>query len=413
MTKFLSDCLQAPEPFFRHGLKRLEALSGNPSHDIKLSLEVNQAAKHKLMALGIDPNDTTAEEVYYLLQEKVRQDDAKLVKALRTLAARHVSAEGEVVAGMVHALKALPDSKRGYALKTAAFKSLIKKLPPKKAMKQLGYRSLDSFLKHESAANILVAAKLYETAQWHSRLMDSYKKLRPGDFEDRQIEILQPGSYRWRQLSEDFVAEHRHNLLSLRELGVLILLPLPHDAPAGTVTTSLSLALHELNEIRAASSYLKLSQVRSNFGEVVQLVANDQPQLDSHLLNMSIPWQLIQRYYSRLQDFGSPLGDLHLQIEDLAWHSVESAIQAIEPTLNFWQDSSHLAILHGNKAVSFNLVDVALNACNNHQFENRLSHYFQNSLWHELLLRYLNPEAVSDTILHQLQPQLSAEMALA
>jgi len=47
----------------------------------------------------------------------------------------------------------------------------------------------------------------------------------------------------------------------------------PLIEPAGAVTASLLLALHALNEVRAASAYLKLCQVRADFGTIVQTIA--------------------------------------------------------------------------------------------------------------------------------------------
>jgi hypothetical protein len=68
---------------------------------------------------------------------------------------------------------------------------------------------------------------------------------------------------------------------------------------------------------------------------------------------------------------------------------------------------------HLHKPVSCNIVDVALNVCNNVPFEKRLVHNFQHSLWHELLLRYLHHDAIEQTVLHELQPVLASEYALA
>src|SRR4051812_13821290 len=112
MTRFLSESLQAPEPFFRIGLQRLERAGGGPNTDIRLSTEIQQATKAKLLQLGLDPHDTTAQELYRALQERLKADDGLLTKTLRTLAATHISADTDVVAGMVHAIKQLPDSRR-------------------------------------------------------------------------------------------------------------------------------------------------------------------------------------------------------------------------------------------------------------------------------------------------------------
>lgn len=411
MTRFLSEALKAPEPFFRHSLQKLESANGHPRTDIRLSSEVTQATRHKLRALGLDPRDTTAEELYHVLQEKVRTDDARLVKALRTQAAIHVSAEADVIAGMIQALKNLPDSKRCFALKPSALKTMIKRQPPKKAMKRLGYRSLDSFLKHETAGCLLAAAWLSEGVTWQQRLLDQYKHLGPGDFEDREITLIRPAGARWEALAAEVVASSRHNLISFKELGTIVFLPLPAAAPAGAATASLVLALHELNEIRAASTFLKLCQVRRDFGGVVRTIATDEPRLSSRLFDQAVPWNLIQRYYSHWRQTSHEAAfEPHVQLEDMAWHSIEQTLSAIEPSFDFWRNSAHLGVLERGQVVSLNLVDAALNYCNQLPFERRLVHYFRQSLWHELLLRYLRPDIVEKTIANELRPQLAEEL---
>jgi hypothetical protein len=412
MTRFLSESLQAGEPFFRQGVRQLEAARGNPNADIRLSTEVMQATQAKLKQLGLDPRDTTAEELYHALQERIKADDARLTRTLRTRAATHVSAEADVVAGMIHVLKDLPDSKRCFALKASSLKALIKQQPPKKAMKRLGYRSLDSFLKHETPVSMLAAAWLSESQQWRQRLLEQYKRLGPGDFEDRSIIFMQPDSQRWHNLAEEVVGKAKHNLLSFKELGALVFLPLSSDAPAGSTTASLALALHELNEIRAGSTFLKLCQVRPDFGSLVQSVAKDEQQQNSKLFEESVPWHLVQRYYAQMTRHGRDEAfEPHLRLEDMAWHPIEQTLSAIEPSFDFWQQSAHLGLLHGRQPVSLNVVDAALNYCNQLPFERRIVHYFQTSLWHEMLLRYLSHEAVEQTVMSHLQPQLAEEFA--
>jgi hypothetical protein len=414
MTRFLSEALEAQEPFFRSGVKRLEAANGHPNADIRFSTEVERATRTKLRELGLDPRDTTPEELYHVLQERIKADDARLTRTLRLRAATHVSADGDIVAGMIHAIQVLPDSKRCFALKTSVLKAMIKRQPPKNAMKRLGYRSLDSFLKHETPVLILAAAWLSEGASWQRRLVDQYKKLRPSDFEDRKIVLLRPVSDRWRRLASETVADKRHNLISFREAGALVFLPLSPDAPAGTTTASLALALHELNEIRTAGTFLKLAQVRREFGKIVQVIAGDDLQIGSQLLDQPVPWHLIQRYYGGLthherETFFEP----HLQLEDIAWHPIEETLAAIEPSFGFWRQSAHLGLAGQQRPVSLNVVDAALNYCNQLPFEQRVAHYFQRSMWQELLLRYLRPEAVEKALLGESQPRFAEELAAA
>ena len=133
MTRFLSESLMAREPHFRLGLRQLELAHGNPSADIYLTTAIQQATRGKLKSLGLDPADTTGKELYHALLERVRADDAQLVRTLRTRAATHISAEADLVAGMAHALQENPASQTCVALKSVAFKAIIKKTTPQKS----------------------------------------------------------------------------------------------------------------------------------------------------------------------------------------------------------------------------------------------------------------------------------------
>jgi hypothetical protein len=85
----------------------------------------------------------------------------------------------------------------------------------------------------------------------------------------------------------------------------------------------------------------------------------------------------------------------------------------IEPSLKFWLGSAYLGVVHEGKAVSLNILDTALNACNGRAFEQRLTINFQDSLWHELQIRYLQPKTVEQTIMNELQPKLAFAPAIA
>src|SRR5487761_1081413 len=182
MTRFLSEALEAKEPYFRQGLTNLEASNGNPSTDIRFSHEIMNNTAKKLNELGLDPKDTTPKELFEALKQRAKEDDLKLVKYLRTLAANNVSAEAEPVAGMAEALKNHMDSKACYGLKPSRVKSILKVNPPKKAMKKLGYRSIDSMLKHEAMPLIYTVATLYESPNWYKKLLEQYRQLKSSDF---------------------------------------------------------------------------------------------------------------------------------------------------------------------------------------------------------------------------------------
>ena len=132
------------------------------------------------------------------------------------------------------------------------------------------------------------------------------------------------------------------------------------------------------------------------------------------MLDRQIPWQLIQRYYARARHFfHDELFEPHIRREDLTWHSVEHAFSSIEPSFAFWHGSNHLGIVHGQKLVSLNLIDAALNVCNGLTFEQRMNGHSRESLWQELQLGYLQPKTVEQTLLAEIQPKLAYAPAIA
>ncbi len=416
MTRFLSEALRAPEPNFRAYLQRLEAACGHPNHDIRFTSEVMRDTKTKLRWLGLDPDDTTPKELYYALQLRIKADDQILTRNLRTRAATHVSAEAIVQDGIVHALSEAAGTKRYFAMKYPTLKSLLKKLPPRKAMTALGYRSLDSFLKHEPPIVALAAAWVAENEAWRKRFREQYKRLRTGDFENRRLVVVGPAQKRWRQFASQATDSRKDTLMAFKELGALVVLPLPESAPDGLVTATVCLGLHELNEITTTSVFLKLCQVRPDFGRIVQTATGGEAVLPALELDTDLSWQTVLQHTTNRPDQAySQLLEPHVQPEDLTWHSVEAMLEKIEPSFNFWKHSGHLGLLHHDDGgpVSLHLIDAALNYCNGLPFEQRIVHYFQRSLWHKLIQGYLKPDVIEQCIAQQLQPALAYQASRA
>lgn len=409
MTRILAEMVGSNEGRFRGDVSKLEKASGHPNADIHLTAEVVQATQRKLQELGLDPHDTKGPELYAALLERLKQDDARLVSHLKAAG----STEPDVLSGVTHALQTLPLAGSCFALKSTVAKRLLKKSPPKKAMKQLGYRSFDSMLKHEPVAAVFAVAWSLESPTWRKTITDQYTKLQASDFETRAITVIHPKSTKWVAIGAELVQQHRHSVLSFNELGAVVLLPLPlADQPPAFTTTTLIMALQAMNEIRAASSFLRLNQLRPDFGASVEEIMHGDPQLRADTLDQPVAWQVIQRFYARFKEAFNPEAfELALQQPDISWHSIERALERLEPTLGFWRGTEYLSLLHDHEPVSFNIIDVALNYCNQLPFANRIVQHTRQALSQELLLRYLQPEYVEQIIRSQLQPELVSELA--
>lgn len=405
MTRMLSELLGTDEPKLTRGIQHLERASGGGSADVRLSADVMQASQRKLRELGLDSHDTTGPELFAALKRRLIDDDVRLTAALQA-----VGGEASLTEAIARALQMVTAPSNCFALKTTVLKAMLKKQIPKQVMKRLGYRSADSMLKHEPASALLAAAWSLESRSWQKSFIESYKKLRAADFESRALTVLVPSSARWEALANELVEKHRTTVIGLRELGTIVLLPLPAAVPAGLTTATLVMALHAMNDIFAASTYLRLSQVRKDFGLIAQQVAAGEPQLAAELLDRPVSWQLIQRYFARFQDtFRHEMFEPHIQSDDLNWHSVEAVLESIEPSLAFWQGTDHLGLIYEHQPVSFNITDVALAICNQLPYGERIVHHFQHSLWHELLLKYLKHERVEQMVLGGLQTELVPE----
>jgi hypothetical protein len=408
MTKFLSQALGAVEPAFSQGIQQLEHAAGAPGADIRLTADTVQRTRIKIAQLGLDPADTNAPELYQALKERLKQDETITRKALGL--EDGATAEHVIIAAKQFAANN-ETYKNCFALKPSVAKRLLKKKPPKTAMKNLGYRSLDSMLKQEQVAIVYAAAAMSEPPAWHKSLHALYAKLTPSDFESRSITLLQPNTKHWQTLANGYVNQSRHNILTFPELGAIVVVPVKEDMDGLGIITLLMLA-EELNRLRTYSSYVKLQQVKSDFGSLVQnsLAAENNPA--AQLAGQAVSWKVIQRYYARFTEAYHPeIFEPHVQPEDLQWGSGEDLLAKLDDRLSFWQGTESLGLLDTDGAiVSCNALDVALNCCNKLPFASRVVHFVRDNMWHELMMRYLHQENLETAVRQQLAGNLAGEI---
>lgn len=74
MAHFIQQLLNAKEPLFSHGLKSIEKSTGNAAIDVRLIGEIHEKSFAVMRKLGLDPRDTTRDELWAALRGRIPKD---------------------------------------------------------------------------------------------------------------------------------------------------------------------------------------------------------------------------------------------------------------------------------------------------------------------------------------------------
>ncbi len=403
---FLRDLLDAEEPLFDKSLAQLEKASHQLGVDARLSGEIMQRAAVAMKQLGLDPTDTTGPELYQALIAKVERHNMHLTASIGGTTRMTVS---ELLPLMKKAAEKVKTPRSCWVLKKSVAKNMLRHMPPPNIMKILGYKSVESMIKRENLGEIYGALRFAETPEWLNAFDETYKQLKPSDFETRQIEIVIMPRERWGDIAEHFVQKKRHNITHLKELGVILMLPVKADHLPGITIWAMSLLFHYTNEIRLYSAYFKMQQVKKDFGKIVVDTLIADPDLGPIMAGQHIHWRVIQRYFGKLENESHPeIFEPHVQPEDLHWRKAEEVLYMIDPELEFWRDLDYVALMHDGRPTTFNMMDVAASYCNKTPYKMRTIYHFRESLWNEIFMRYLGQKILQDQVLKQLDNDMIA-----
>lgn len=377
-----------------------------PSTDIRLATSVMQGTREKMRELGLDPADTTGPELYAALQARLLKDEVRVRSVLDIKADVQPI---DVLQGVGKRLDMLDHHSDLYVIKQAKMKQIIKKLKPKATMKRLGYRSMDSMLKHEPVGQLLAACQVTESADWQESRLEAYRKLQPKDFEPKRPHFVVPTTKQWPKLADAVTTEHKNNVIAVPELGTIVILPASHELPGLAITTFV-VALHALNDMRASSAYLKLQQVKPDFGEIVRSTIIEEPLTDVELGGNQLSWRAVHWFYGHgFAAYHPDVFEPHVQPEDLSWHNVGAELTLLHPVLRFWEETEMLGLLDGKDTVSLNILDVAIGVCNGIEYADRAVHHMREALGRELFARYLHQDNFQTMLASSLDTQLAPE----
>jgi len=398
MSRVLSELLGASEPGFSQLVQSLEQAGSHQSIDVRLSSELITTAQQKSHQLGFDAQDTTGQELYHALLIEVGKVEDQLMSIVGNI--NYAGSQvGEIFTKFAMA-------KNCWAVKLVVAKKMLKQDPPRGLMKHLGYRSVDSLLKRENIFELHCATRFTETKAWQRRLASRYKTLRTSDFETRHIEIIVLDPANW-SVAAEFAANQKSNIICDKLLGSIAVLPFSTTPPRGIIITLITLLANCVQQIRYFSAYCRLQQVRADFGSLVSNAVSEQTGQVCEIAGYSLSWEAFLYHCSRRQELlQSEFLVLHIEAADLDAQTVTHMLGSAIPELQFWEDTTYLGVNTADGPVSYNLLDVCLNYCNNRTYPNRIVGNMREALWRELGSRYLSCPQLEHQVLTQLEAKL-------
>lgn len=394
MARIISDILNVDTVQFNHLIEDWERRTGRRGHDLTLYSDMRTRAVSAIKLLGLDPSDTIEGELYYAIQERARNDTIWLAKHLGI---KPSDTPENMLETVVSWVVENAENTSVWGCKQAVIRTYLKKQPPKSVMKALGLRSVDSMLKRNSAAEIIILANELESPEWNVKFKNNYKKCTTADFDERQIQFLTLTADRQEKLKKTNFPLSR--LVSPNfELGTALLSPAPYRFPLDVLAAVVSIA-EVIYEMRKHSALYRTLSVRKDFP--LQLYAIVTQGVSKASLSISdIGWNSLHKHLVGNEYVLSRLEQPHVTEADM---SAESSIRFLtkrDSRFEYWRDLDYAIYTGtGRQPVSLNIVDVVTNASNRIPYTKGSVSYARMRLWEELWARYLASDHVIEDVI--------------
>lgn len=395
MSKLLVQLLGVQERSFRQFVDRLEGVCLHPGIDIRLSAELITKTREKARRLGLDPADTTPKELYFALINQLKTDDAALRKALKLDGKK----SDQVAKNLARQAAKLSKQERVLCMSQSGAKRLLTAVPPRKTLRALGLRSLESVLKREDARLLYALAVQLEDASWHSQAHAKMKRLPVKDIGWQPVNILaMPDA--WYAKVADRVRLHGLQLVC-PDVGLIVVLPVVENLRAGAATLTLGLILQAAQRLSTISMPYRRQGLLQGFHVIMPEIAHGRLPALQAMHGLMPTWHAVHELIARGLLTEDTL-EVELLVSDLSWQTTEMKLASIVPSMDFWVDTSYLAAKAEPKPVSLHILDIARAALLQLPFGEQPTAHMEGSLWNELQLRYLQQDALSRSLQKQL-----------
>ncbi len=370
MTKFLQVALNQTNPTFHKGLMKINQISGKTSNDIYFTERLKKTVRSKVTMLGLDPFDTTLQELYYGLREKLKRDELELTKQLRYFAADKVSAEANLVDGLIARLEKSVIDSEVLSVKPYLIKSYLSKYTLKKTLKLLNFRNKESMFKRTPVALIYETAKTREAKQIVSELEHKLKQLTINDLVKTKMIFKKTDS----QVFKDFFADFKTATIFINR---------SIDFKSGELIKFLIELSETINLWLIKNQLVELTKFRSDFSSIYSFTLFDESKNAIEFLD-----NFISKFNS-IDLFNDVIEELNTSEYRNSALLHDSRLLHFN-NLDFWADTNYLMSVDGSKKVSFNVRDIVGDILTGTEFAYRSVKNAEVSLRKELISQYLN-----------------------
>lgn len=387
-SRVISGIFNAKEPQFSHRISDLERLSGSNSQDIRIFVDTIHHFKNLSKLLDLDHEDTTPSELYYSLIVQSKNDSKKLAERLGI---KPSDTPVQAASKCADYLEKRTSWRKFWCVKQSILKKQLKSNQPRKTIKVLGFRSIDSLLKREPVIQTLILAKLIEGPTWLRNYIDQAGGMTNSDFDEQQINI--------RVISPDRLARLRKNQIDLKrivysseESSDIVIAPANRRFD-GDVIFYFDTIINHINGIISRSAFYRYKGLRPDFFSTLKSIRENGFKKIS-FINWPIRWSAVMHSIQQHGNRGlADRLDLNVPAHDLFGLSTEKEMQRF----GLWEKG----LVYNDKngaIVSTHLSDAIINAVNNNNFENSYNEFGKNRLYDELFSRYLAHGEVLDDI---------------
>lgn len=395
MSKLIAELLGTDRRTLDTIIGRLDHMTMQSGVDTRLTAEIITQSREKARRLGLDPADTTPRELFHALQAKAEADD-KLLRAKLEITQK--TSPDKAAEKIAEACEKLLKQDTVIALQAATVKKILKKVPPKKTMRALKFRSIDSVLKREDPLQLYALARRLEEPTWQRQVDARLKRLETRDVSESSPKVIAyPHDWvkKLDKVTYDRVVEH------VPEIGAVVLLPSIPVETKGAILLSVGLLLQSGQRLVVDSLPFRTKALSSGLENLVADIAAGQIDELGSVHGIRPSWQAVYQLIATqsrhlLPDFDFVLGDI-------LWQSTETRLASFNSELDYWVNTHYLGVLSSEKPVSLHVIDVAASVVMNQDFGGHATQHLQSSLWNEFQLRYLRHETLESAVVRQLE----------